>query len=92
MEPDINAIEEQHFERFLDRCQQNFALRCRVMEVFATDNEMWQDKEYGRTPEEMFDRCFDAMYRWDAEFFTNDPMHAIGDYEVERGRTKCLIQ
>jgi hypothetical protein len=61
-------------------------LRNRVLEVFGTFEEQHAAWKIGRDPEEVFDRCFDIMYDWDADFFVCDPFHAIGDYAVEKKR------
>lgn len=86
MEPDIDALEEQHYERFLDRCDQNFDLRNRVVEVFGEPEEQYLIWKDDADLDDVFNRCFEIMYDWDAEFFVCDPYYAIGDYQVERDR------
>ena len=83
---DIDKIEEAHYEYFLSTYDYNHYLKSLVDEAFATHEEMWIEKEYGIRSEEIVERAFDELYKYDAKLLVNDPVECMTNFLRERGK------
>lgn len=80
MEPDIDALYESHYEQFIESCSDDRELEYLVECEFGTHQEHWEMKEFGRYPEGILQRAFDALYYWDAEYLVLDPKSCVECY------------
>ena len=67
MEPSISALYENHFEQFMEKCEESRELREAVYGEFAS----------ALRDVDLYELAFDVMYRWDAEYFVCSPLEAI---------------
>lgn len=77
---DIDTIEEQHFEQFCCKCQDDRDLENLVWEHFANGMEQflyWKEDQWSEEPEQ---RAFDALYQWDGEWLHSDPLSCLEAY------------
>ena len=66
---DIDAIEERHYESFLEKCEKDKEL----------DDLVWEN--FGENPEDIpYEIAFNTLYKWDAEYFVDDPEGCILAY------------
>lgn len=87
MEPDLKALYESHYEQFFTACDLDRELDQLVVENFANPKE-WYAISEGDIADSLYERVFEFLYDWDAEYLVCDPLACVVAYLAPRSIAK----